>query len=150
MKKIFLLALISLSACSVPPGAVRKIIATDQAPKAIGPYSQAVKVGDMMWLAGQLGLTPDGQLVSGGIEAETKQVMENISAVLRAVGMNFSQVVQVNVFLADLSEFQKFNTVYGSYFPSDPPARSTVQVAALPRNARVQIAVTAVIHTIRK
>lgn len=144
------MVLCSLSACSVPPSGVRKIIATDQAPKAIGPYSQAVKVGDMVWLAGQLGLTPDGQLVAGGIEAETKQAMENTMAVLRAAGMNLAHVVQVNVFLTDLADFQKFNSVYGTYFPTDPPARSTVQVAALPRNARVQIAVTAIIHVHKK
>ncbi|MBN8586843.1 MAG: RidA family protein [Rhodothermia bacterium] len=150
MRNWLFLVLCSLSACSVPPSGVRKIIATDQAPKAIGPYSQAVKVGDMVWLAGQLGLTPGGQLVEGGIEAETKQAMENTMAVLRAAGMNLAHVVQVNVFLTDLADFQKFNSVYGTYFPTDPPARSTVQVAALPRNARVQIAVTAIIHVHKK
>lgn len=120
-------------------------ISTPNAPKAIGPYSQAIKVGTTIYCAGQLGLDPvSGQLVTGGIEAETKRAMENIKAVLEAGGFALKDVVQSTVYVADLAEFQTFNTAYGTYFPTDPPARATVQVAALPRNARVQIAVTAV------
>lgn len=123
----------------------RKVIATKNAPQAVGPYSQAIKVGSTIYCAGQIGLDPTtGQLVSGGIEAETKRVMENIKAVLTEGGFQLKDVVQATVFLTDLSEFQTFNTTYGTFFSTDPPARATVQVAALPRNARVQIAVTAV------
>lgn len=122
----------------------KTVISTSQAPKAIGPYSQAVKVGHTIWCAGQIGLAPDsGQLVAGGIEAETKQVMENLKAVLEAGGFSLDDATQATVYLTDLSEFQKFNAVYATFFPSNPPARATVQVAALPRNARVQVALIA-------
>lgn len=123
----------------------REVIATKNAPEAIGPYSQAIKVGNTIYCAGQIGLDPaNGQLVTGGIETETKRVLDNLKAVLEAGGFGLKDVTQATVYLTNLSEFQTFNTVYATYFSTEPPARATVQVAALPRNAKVQIAVTAV------
>ena len=138
------LLLLLLSACAQSPPQ-REVIATDKAPAAIGPYSQAVRVGRTLYLAGQIGLDPaTGQLVAGGIEAETRQVMANIQAVLQAAGYSLEDVVQVQAYLADLEEYGAFNAVYGGYFGERPPARAVVQVARLPRDARVEVMVTAV------
>ena len=123
----------------------RRVIAAPDAPEAIGPYSQAIQVGNMLFLAGQIGLDPGtGTLVEGGIEAETRQVMENLSAVLKAAGFSMEDVVQTQVFLADLSEYSVMNEVYGSYFAGAYPGRAAVQVARLPLDARVEIMMTAV------
>jgi 2-iminobutanoate/2-iminopropanoate deaminase len=124
-------------------------IDTERAPAAIGPYSQAVLVGNTLYLAGQIALDPEsGDMVGagpeGGIEAETRQVMENLGAVLQAAGFTFDQVVQSQVFLVDLDDFAAMNQVYASYFGAVPPARATVGVASLPRGARVEILMTAV------
>ncbi len=120
-------------------------IDTEHAPAAIGPYSQAVLAGRTLYLAGQIALDPvSGELVGGGIEEETRQVMENFRAVLDAAGFGFDQVVQAQVFLVDLGDFAAMNEVYAGYFGDIPPARATVQVAALPRGARVEILLTAV------
>jgi 2-iminobutanoate/2-iminopropanoate deaminase len=120
-------------------------IDTERAPAAIGPYSQGVLAGGTLYLAGQIALDPEsGELVGGGIEGETRQVMENLGAVLDAAGMRFDQVVQAQVFLVDLDDFQAMNAIYAGYFGDLPPARATVQVAALPRGARVEIQLTAV------
>jgi 2-iminobutanoate/2-iminopropanoate deaminase len=122
-----------------------QIIHSDHAPKAIGPYSQAIRVGEMIFSAGQIGLDPaNGNLIGGGIEAETRRALQNLSAVLEAAGSSRARVVKTTVFLADLNEFQKMNAVYAEFFPANPPARSTVQVARLPKDARVEIEVIAV------
>lgn len=123
---------------------VKEVIVTEMAPAAIGPYSQAVKVGNTVWLAGQIGLDPvSGALVEGGLEAETRQVMANIEAVLKASGMEFKDVVQSQVFLADMNDYQRFNQLYAEYFSLTPPARAVVQAARLPRDARVEVMVVA-------
>jgi 2-iminobutanoate/2-iminopropanoate deaminase len=122
----------------------RQVIHTDKAPKAIGPYSQAIRVGDYVFCAGQAGLDPaTGNLISGGIEAETRRVLQNLAAVLDAAGTSLSRAVKTTVFLLDMNEFQKMNGVYAEFFPANPPARSTVQVARLPKDARVEIEVIA-------
>jgi 2-iminobutanoate/2-iminopropanoate deaminase len=124
---------------------MKKIISTADAPAAIGPYSQAVRVGSTLYCAGQIPLDPKtGQIASQDITAQTKRVMQNIAAVLQAAGSSFDRVVKTTIFLTDFADFQTVNEIYGSYFKSEPPARSTVQVAALPKNARVEIEVIAV------
>jgi 2-iminobutanoate/2-iminopropanoate deaminase len=124
-------------------------ISTPDAPKAIGPYSQAVAApaaGRLVFLSGQIPLDPrTGDLVKGTIEEETRRVMENLKAVLAAAGGGFEQVVRTTIFLTDLSDFTRVNEVYGGYLGPVPPARATVQVAALPRGARVEIDAVAVI-----
>src|ERR1700730_8978990 len=123
---------------------MKKIISTSEAPAAVGPYSQAVRVGSTIYCAGQIPLDPkSGQLVSGGIDAQTRRVLENITAVLKAEGLTFENIVKTTIFLVDLGDFQTVNEIYGSYFKQAPPARSTVQVAALPKGARVEIEVIA-------
>jgi 2-iminobutanoate/2-iminopropanoate deaminase len=115
---------------------------TDQAPGAIGPYSQAVQVqaGRLLFLSGQIPLDPSsGELVAGDISVQTERVMENLGAVLRAASLDFQDVVRCTIYLVDLGEFSAVNSVYGRYFPASPPARATVQVSALPRGARVEI-----------
>jgi 2-iminobutanoate/2-iminopropanoate deaminase len=125
----------------------RQVVSTDQAPKAIGPYSQAIRVGDFVFCAGQAGLEPaTGVLVKGGIEAETRRVLQNLAAVLQAAGSSLSRVVKTTVFLTNMDEFQKMNAVYAVFFPSAPPARSTVQVSRLPKDACVEIEVIATVQ----
>jgi 2-iminobutanoate/2-iminopropanoate deaminase len=126
-----------------------RIIATDAAPKAIGPYSQAVLSARggarTLYCSGQIPLDPaTGELVAGDIVAQTERVLENVSAVLREAGMAFSNVVKTTVYLTDLADFAKMNEVYAKRFPTDAPARSTVQVAALPKGSRVEIEVLAI------
>jgi 2-iminobutanoate/2-iminopropanoate deaminase len=118
-----------------------KVVSSDEAPAAIGPYSQAVQVGDVVYLAGQIGINPaSGVLVKGGIEAQTKQALDNLGAVLKEAGMDYDNVVRAKVFLSDMNNFQAMNGVYGEYFKSDhPPSRSTVQVGVIPRGALVEI-----------
>jgi 2-iminobutanoate/2-iminopropanoate deaminase len=124
---------------------MKKIISTSDAPAALGPYSQAVRVGSTIYCAGQIPLDPkSGQIVAGGIEAQTRRVMENITAILKAESLTCDNVAKTTIFLADLGDFQTVNEIYGSYFKQAPPARSTVQVAALPKGARVEIEVIAV------
>ena len=121
-----------------------QIIATDKAPKAVGPYSQAVRVGDLLFCAGQIPLDPaTGQLVPGGICEQTARVLENIKAVLVSQGISFEHVVKTTVFMVNLADFAAMNEVYAKSFPVNPPARSTVQVAALPKGAQVEIEVIA-------
>jgi len=118
----------------------KQIIATEHAPKAIGPYSQAVDFGGLVFLSGQIPLDPKtGNLVAGGAAEQTRQVMENLGAVLHAAGIGYPEVLRSTIYLTNLEDFAKVNEVYGSYFPSEPPARATVQVAALPRGASVEI-----------
>jgi 2-iminobutanoate/2-iminopropanoate deaminase len=124
---------------------MKKIISTADAPAAIGPYSQAVRVGSTLYCAGQIPLDPKtGQIVSTDITEQTRRVMLNITAVLQAAGLSFDNIVKTTIFLTDFADFQTVNEIYGSHFKKDPPARSTVQVAALPKNARVEIEVIAV------
>ena len=123
----------------------RDIIHTDQAPAAIGPYSQAVRAGQLIFTAGQLGIDPTtGKLVEG-VEAQTHQAMRNLQAILQAAGTDLAYVVKTTIFVADLNDFATINTIYGSYFEGEPPARSTVQVARLPLDARVEIEMVAVV-----
>jgi 2-iminobutanoate/2-iminopropanoate deaminase len=122
----------------------RRTITTGRAPQAIGPYSQAIRSGDLLFLSGQIPLDPaTGEMVGGGIEAEVRRVLDNIGAVLEASGVGFGDVVRTTVFLVDLADFQAMNAVYARAFGEARPARSTVQVAALPRGARVEIDVIA-------
>jgi|SRR4051812_13643433 2-iminobutanoate/2-iminopropanoate deaminase len=123
---------------------MKKIISTNEAPAAVGPYSQAVRAGGMVFCAGQIPLDPkSGQIVTGDISAQTRRVMDNITAVLKADGLTFDNIVKTTIFLVDLNDFQTVNEIYGSYFKQAPPARSTVQVSALPKGARVEIEVIA-------
>jgi len=118
----------------------RQIVATDKAPAAVGPYSQAVRIGDLIYTAGQLGIVPGTKEFAGSdIEAQTRQALENLKAILEAAGSCLRHVVKTTVFLADIEEFARMNAVYAEFFPEDPPARSAVQVAALPLGARVEI-----------
>jgi 2-iminobutanoate/2-iminopropanoate deaminase len=118
----------------------KTVLSTERAPRAIGPYSQAIRAGDFVFLSGQIPLDPaTGEMVTDGIAAQTRRVMENLRAVLSAAGASFEQVVRTTIFLADLGDFGAVNAVYGEYFPGEPPARATVQVAALPRGALVEI-----------
>lgn len=124
----------------------REIVSTSNAPAAVGPYSQAVRVGNIVYSAGQIPLIPGtGKLAEGDIEAQTHQVMQNLTAVLEAAGTSLANVVKTTIFLTDLGDFAVLNKVYGSYFAGDTPARSTVEVSALPLGAKVEIEVVAVI-----
>jgi 2-iminobutanoate/2-iminopropanoate deaminase len=125
---------------------VRQAVSASNAAKPIGPYSPAIRAGNLLFLSGQVGFDPSsGALVDGDISAQTDQVMRNIGALLNAAGTDFAHVVRTTVFLADMAEFAKMNEVYARYVVDPPPARSTVQVARLPRDARVEIDVIAVI-----
>lgn len=117
----------------------RSVVQTSEAPQAIGPYSQAIIAGDMVFCSGQIPLTPDGVLVEGDVAVQTRQVLTNLQAVLAAAGSSLDQVVKTTVFLADMNDFAAMNAVYAEFFAANPPARSTVQVARLPRDARVEI-----------
>ncbi len=118
----------------------RTVISTTTAPAAIGPYSQAIVAGDLIFCSGQIPLDPEsGQLVGDDIEAQTRRVLNNLRAVLQAAGSSFAQVVKTTIFLHDMSDFQIVNAIYAEYFGEEPPARSTVQVARLPRDVRVEI-----------
>ncbi len=122
----------------------REIVATKNAPAAVGPYSQAVRAGNLVFSAGQIPLDPaTGKLVEGDISAQTRRVMDNLTAVLEAAGTSLANVVKTTIFVTDLGHFATINQVYGSYFTAEPPARSTVQVAALPLGAQVEIEVIA-------
>jgi 2-iminobutanoate/2-iminopropanoate deaminase len=123
-----------------------KIVSTPEAPAAIGPYAQAVRAGNLLFTSGQIPLTPAGELVSGGIQEQTHQVLTNLKAVLAAEGVNFQNVIKATVFLKDMNQFAEFNTVYASYFEKHTPARSTVEVARLPRDVFVEIELIAAIN----
>ena len=123
----------------------RQIISTDKAPAAVGPYSQGVQIGDLVYTAGQIPLDPaTGRLVEGDIEAQTRQVLSNLKAIVEAAGSSMSHVVKTTVFMVDMGEFKAMNGVYSEFFPAAPPARSTVQVGALPLGARIEIEVVAI------
>jgi 2-iminobutanoate/2-iminopropanoate deaminase len=127
----------------------KKIIFTEKAPKAIGPYSQAIRTKSMVFTAGQAGLDPaTGELVEGGIEAQTRQTLTNLKHVLEASDSALNYVVKTTVFLKDMNDFPRMNAVYAGFFPKDPPARSTVAVAALPKGALVEIEVVALLESL--
>lgn len=122
-----------------------KIIFTEKAPKPIGPYSQAVMRGNALFVSGQVGIVPaTGEVDTSNIENETKQVMENIKTIVEEAGMKMSDIVKSSIFLMDMNNFSKVNSVYGKYFPENPPARETVQVSALPKKVNVEISVIAI------
>ncbi len=124
----------------------KKVIATDKAPKAIGPYSQAIQFGNLLFTAGQIGLEPSsGELVTGGIEAQTRQVLTNVKNILETAGSGLENVVKTTVFLQNMADFAAMNAVYAEFFPANPPARSTIAVAALPKGAMVEIEAIAIL-----
>jgi 2-iminobutanoate/2-iminopropanoate deaminase len=122
---------------------MKKVVFSQQAPTPIGPYSQAILVGNMLFVSGQIALK-DGQMIQDSIENETHQVMKNVGAVLEAAEMSFANIVKTSIFVKDLNNFQKINEVYGSYFTENPPARETVEVSRLPKNANVEISCIAI------
>ena len=124
----------------------KKVIQTEKAPKAIGPYSQAIQAGKFLFLSGQIPLDPKtGELVKGDIRKQTQQVLENIKGVLESQGLGMEDIVKVTIFLKDIGNFNQVNEVYATYFPSSPPARSTVEVAKLPRDADIEIETIALV-----
>jgi len=119
---------------------MKKIIATKDAPQAIGPYSQAIQYGDFLFVSGQIAIDPEtGNLVEGDIEAQTDQVLKNVAAIIAAAGMSLQNVVKCSCFLNDMNDFAKFNAVYESYFGKSLPARETVEVSRLPKDVRVEV-----------
>ena len=124
----------------------KEIIITDKAPKAIGPYSQAIRAGDFIFVSGQIPLDPEtGAVVSGGIDIQTERVLNNISGVLEAVGVSMEGVVKTTVYLKDMADFSIFNECYSRFFPKNPPARATVEVSRLPKDVRIEIDAIAVV-----
>ena len=119
---------------------MKKIIATEKAPAAIGPYSQATRHGDLLFVSGQIAINPaTGEIVDGDIQAQTKQVLENVKAIIQAAGMTMQNVLKCSCFLQDMEDFVKFNSVYSEYFAENPPARETVEVGRLPKNVLVEV-----------
>jgi 2-iminobutanoate/2-iminopropanoate deaminase len=119
---------------------LKQVVTTDNAPKPVGPYSQAIRSGNLVFVAGQGCLNPKtGEKETGSVQAETRQVLENVKAILEAAGTSMSRVVKTTCFLADMNDFQAFNAVYAEYFPSDPPARTTIQAGKLPLDLKVEI-----------
>jgi len=128
----------------------KKIVSTDKAPKAIGPYSQAIRTENLVFTAGQIGLDPATmEIVKGGVEAETRQALTNLKQILESADSGLNFVVKSLVFLQDMNDFARMNAVYAEFFPENPPARSTVQVAALPRGAQVEIECVALLSPAR-
>ncbi len=127
-------------------GPTKQVVSAEDAPKAIGPYSHGVKACHFMYTSGQLGMDPvSGALVEGGVEAETRQALVNLKAVLEAGGSGLAHVLKTTVFLRDINDFARMNAVYGEFFTENPPARSAVQVAALPKNGAVEIEAVALV-----
>ena len=119
---------------------MRQAISTPSAPLAIGPYSQAIRAGSLLFVSGQIALDPEtGKMIDGDLEAQTHRVLKNLGAILEAAGASFANVVRTTVYLADMNDFPAMNEIYATYFPSPAPARATVQAARLPRDARVEI-----------
>ena len=141
---VVLLAALSFSACA-DGGGDRKVISTPNAPAAIGPYSQGIRIGSTLYLAGQIALDPStGKLVEGDIEVQTHRVLKNLGAVLKAASFDYSDVVQVQAYLADLNDYKAMNDVYATYFSESKPARAVVEAARIPRDALVEIMMVAV------
>ncbi|HHW57657.1 MAG TPA: RidA family protein [Clostridia bacterium] len=123
---------------------MKTIINTDAAPKAIGPYSQAVMIDGFLYTSGQIAIDPaTGEFVEGGIESQTERVLENIKAILKAAGMDLNNVIKTTVFVTNMGDFAKINEIYGRYFKDNPPARSLVEVKSLPKGALIEIEVVA-------
>jgi 2-iminobutanoate/2-iminopropanoate deaminase len=118
-------------------------VSTPNAPRPVGPYSQAIRAGGLLFIAGQIPLDPAGQLVDGDVALQTRRVLDNIKAILEAAGLTFADVVRTTVYLSDLNDMSEMNAVYGTYFSEPYPARATVQVARLPRDVRIEIEATA-------
>lgn len=147
MRRLWLILPVILCGCDLfqPPPVVREVINTPEAPAAIGPYSQAIKVGNTLYCSGQIALYPaTGDLVTGDIQEETRQVLKNLGAVLRAGGADYKDVVSATIYLTNMDDYKIVNEVYGSFFNENKPARVTVQVARLPREAQVEIMFVAV------
>eukprot|EP01061_Rhynchopus_euleeides_P041698 TRINITY_DN72927_c0_g1_i1.p2 TRINITY_DN72927_c0_g1~~TRINITY_DN72927_c0_g1_i1.p2 ORF type:complete len:151 (+),score=62.57 TRINITY_DN72927_c0_g1_i1:56-508(+) len=146
MAQFLLLGLV----CGVSATVTKTVIATSDAPGAIGPYSQAIKVAsngaEMVYVSGQIGLFPNGTMVAGGIQAETQQAMTNIRNILTAAGSSTDDIVECTCLLADLGEYDAFNTIYAKFFSSAPPSRAAFQVVALPKSARTEIKCTAAVQ----
>ncbi len=124
----------------------RQIISTTEAPSAIGPYSQAVQAGGMLFVSGQIPIDPaSGELVQGGVEAETRQVLNNLKAILEAAGSSLEKVVKATLFIADMNQFGTINAIYAEYFQTDPPARACVEVARLPKDVQIEIEAVALV-----
>jgi 2-iminobutanoate/2-iminopropanoate deaminase len=144
MKKCLSLLFVLALMTSVSFAQEKKVVATKDAPQPIGPYSQAIKAGGFVFASGQIALDPaTGKLIEGDIKAQTERVLKNLSAVLAAAGSSMDRVVRTTVFLKNISDFPAMNEVYGQFFKNEPPSRSTVQVAALPRDALLEIDVVA-------
>ena len=125
---------------------MRKPVQTDQAPAAIGPYAQAVQVDGLLFTSGQIPLLPDGTLLEGDVRTQTEQVLKNLQAVLEAGGSSLGSVIKCTCFLADMNDFAVMNEVYGSFFSSEPPARSAVEVARLPKDVLIEIEAVALVE----
>lgn len=124
----------------------KEVISTDKAPKAIGPYSQAIRAGEFVFVSGQISLNPDsGEVVTGDIEAQAERVLKNVAAVLEAAGSSMEDVVKTTVYLKDLSDFPRFNECYARFFTKNPPARATIEASRLPKEVRVEIDAVAVV-----
>ena len=142
IRLITILSIFAIIGCE--SSSQKRVIATDKAPLAIGPYSQAIQVNNTLYLAGQIASDPaTGQLIDGGIEIQTHRVMQNLEAVLHAAGFDFDDVVQTQIFLSDLNHYKPMNTVYAKYFSDAPPARAVVEAARIPRDALVEIMMVA-------
>lgn len=141
-----LAATVGAAGCLHPAApAARRVISTPNAPAAIGPYSQGIQVGDFLYVSGQLGVDPaTGELASGGVEPEARRALDNVKVIVEAAGLTLADVVQCQVFLADIRDYAAFNAIYATYFPQDPPARALIQPAALPRGGKVEVMVVAV------
>jgi len=140
---MLLLSLVLLLAGQIGYGADRIVVSTDKAPKAIGPYSQAIRYGDMLYVSGMIPIDPKtNELSKGDIEVQATLVLDNIKAVVESAGFSMKNVLKAEVFMKDLKDFAKYNAIYVKYFPQDPPARVTVQAAALPRDVLIEISVT--------
>ncbi|MEO0076679.1 MAG: RidA family protein [candidate division WOR-3 bacterium] len=125
---------------------MKKVIFSDKAPRPIGPYSQAIQVGNLVYLSGQIGILPEtGNLVAGGVVAETKQIFANLQAILASINCTFDDIIKTTVYLTDLSKFNEMNNIYSQFFTKDFPARATIQVSALPKGASVEIEAVAVV-----
>lgn len=154
MRKLFLISIVIAAASAIlfyyyskhnNMESNKKVIYTEKAPKPIGPYSQAILRGNTLFVAGQVAIIPTtGEADTSNIENETKQVMENIKAIVEEAGMKMSDIVKTSIFLIDMGNFSRMNAVYGTYFPSNPPARETIQVSALPKKVNVEISVIAI------
>ncbi len=143
LSMFLLLSLVLLLAGQIGYAAERIVVSTDKAPKAIGPYSQAIRYGDMLFVSGMIPIDPKtNELSKGDIEVQATLVLDNIKAVVEAAGFSMKNVLKAEVFMKDLKDFGKYNAIYVKYFPQDPPARVTVQAAALPRDVLIEISVT--------